>query len=226
MCTNCLEKITTNDNSSILVSIRVIVVNNLADLRKIIADCSQNDKVDILISLRAFLADQEDNPWVYFKSFDDLSKIFDYLHSNNIKQFKNVNISNIKKAKVSPVQIYIIPKNKRLSLIELIDAELLDFMSEYVFLMDTIRTNPFENDLIFDFINKNKSFVDKSIHKIYVERNKSHQKLLSLTEIKKPIYDTCSSLSKKNKLRDYWINTWGDSKNYTLENSIIESIVL
>ena len=223
---NCLEKITTNDNSSILVLLRVIVVNNLADLRKIIADCSQNDKVDILISLRAFLADQEENPWVYFKSFEEISNIFSYLNSNNIIQFKNLNIANLKKAKVSPIQIYIIPKNKRLTLIELIDAELLDFMSEYIFLMDTIRTNPFEEDLVFNFIKKNKSFIDKSVYMIYEERNKSHQKLLDLTEIKKPIYDTCSLLSKKNKLKDYWINLWGDCKNYTLENSIVESIVL
>ena len=226
MCMNCLEKITTNDNSSILVLLRVIVVNNLADLRKIIADCSQNDKVDILISLRAFLADQEDNPWVYFKSFEELSSVFSYLHSNNLIHFKNVNVANLKKAKVTPVQIYIIPKNKRLTLIELIDAELIDFMSEYIYLMDIIRTNPFEEDVVYKFLKQNKLFIDKSIFSIYEERNKSHQKLLSLVEIKKPIYDTCSSLSKKNKLTDYWINLWGDSKNYSLENSIIDSIVI
>jgi hypothetical protein len=32
-------------------------------------------------------------------------------------------------------------------------------------------------------------------------------------------------MAKKNKLKDYWINLWGDSKNYS-ENSIIENIVL
>jgi hypothetical protein len=201
-------------------------VNNLADLRKIISDCSQNDKVDILISLRAFLADQEDNPWVYVKSIEEISNVFSYLHSNNLIYFKNINIANLKKAKVTPIQIYIIPKNKRLMLIELIDAELIDFMDEYIFLMDNIRTDPFANDLVYNFLVNNKSHIDKTIFKIYEERNKIHQKLLSLTEIKQPIYDTCSSLSKKNKLRDYWINLWGDSKNYTLENSIIESIVL
>lgn len=201
-------------------------MNNLADLRKIISDCSQNDKVDILISLRAFLADQEDNPWVYVKSIEEISNVFSYLHSNNLIYFKNINIANLKKAKVTPIQIYIIPKNKRLMLIELIDAELIDFMDEYIFLMDNIRTDPFANDLVYNFLVNNKSYIDKTIFKIYEERNKIHQKLLSLTEIKQPIYDTCSSLSKKNKLRDYWINLWGDSKNYTLENSIIESIVL
>lgn len=201
-------------------------MNNLADLRKIIAECSQIDKVDILISLRAFLADQEENPWVYFNSLKNISCIFDILHSNNISSFKNINILNIKKVKVTPIQIYIIPKNKRLAFIELIDAELSHLLSDHIFLIDNIRSNPFENDLIFDFILKHKPLIEKSTYMIYAERNKSHQKLLSLLETKNKIYETCSSMSKKNKLKDYWISLWGDSKNYSLENSIVDSIVL
>ena len=117
------------------------------------------------------------------------------------------------------------PKNKRLPLIELIDDELSDFMSDNIFLIDKIRANPFENDLVYEFLLNNKELVDKSLFAIYEERNKIHKKLLSIVEIKKPIYETCSSMSKKNKLKDYWINLWGDSKNYS-ENSIIENIVL
>ena len=200
-------------------------MNNIADLKKIITESSQNDKIDILISLRAFLADQEDYPWIYFKNIEEIPDVFSYLHSKNILHFKNINLSNLRKVKVSPVQIYIMPKNKRLPLIELIDDELSDFMSDNIFLVDKIRANPFEKDLIYEFLVNNKQFVDKSLFAIYEERNKFHKKLLNLTEIKKPIYDTCSSMAKKNKLRDYWINLWGDSKNYS-ENSIIENIVL
>lgn len=204
---------------------RVIVVNNIADLKKIITESSQNDKIDILISLRAFLADQEDYPWVYFKKIEEIPDVFLYLHSKNILHFKNINTINLRKAKISPVQIYIMPKNKRLMLIDLIDDELSDFISDHIFLVDKIRANPFEDDLVYEFLSKNKSLVDKSLFAVYEERNKSHKKLLNLTEIKKPIYDTCSSMSKKNKLKDYWINLWGDSKNYS-ENSIIENIVI
>jgi len=200
-------------------------VNNIADLKKIITESSQNNKIDVLISLRAFLADQEDYPWVYFKNIEQIPDVFAYLHSKNILQFKNVNINNLRKAKISAVQIYIMPKNKRLPLIELIDDELSDFMSDNIFLIDKIRANPFENDLVYEFLLQNKHIVDKSLFAIYEERNKIHKKLLSIAEIKKPIYDTCSSMSKKNKLKDYWINLWGDSKNYS-ENSIIENIVL
>ena len=200
-------------------------MNNIADLKKIITESSQNDKMDILISLRAFLADQEDYPWVYFKNIEEIPNVFSYLHSKNILHFKNINIANLRKVKVSPIQIYIMPKNKRLTLIDLIDDELSDFISEHIFLVDKIRANPFENDLVYEFLVNNKNSIDKSLFAIYEERNKSHQKLLSLTEIKKPIYDTCSSMSKKNKLKDYWINLWGDSKNYS-ENSIVENIVL
>ena len=181
--------------------------------------------MDILISLRAFLADQEDYPWVYFKNIEEIPNVFSYLHSKNILHFKNINIANLRKVKVSPIQIYIMPKNKRLTLIDLIDDELSDFISEHIFLVDKIRANPFENDLVYEFLVNNKNSIDKSLFAIYEERNKSHKKLLSLTEIKKPIYDTCSSMSKKNKLKDYWINLWGDSKNYS-ENSIVENIVL
>lgn len=204
---------------------RVIVVNNIADLKKIITESSQNDKIDILISLRAFLADQEDYPWVYFKKIEEIPDVFLYLHSKNILHFKNINTINLRKAKISPVQIYIMPKNKRLVLIDLIDYELSDFINDYIFLVDKIRANPFEKDLVYEFLINNKSLVDKSLFAVYEERNKSHKKLLNLTEIKKPIYDTCSSVSKKNKLKDYWINIWGDSKNYS-ENSIIENIVI
>lgn len=204
---------------------RVIVVNNITDLKKIIAESSQNNKIDILISLRAFLADQEDYPWVYFKNIEEIPDAFSYLHSKNILHFKNINTINLRKAKISPMQIYIMPKNKRLVLIDLIDYELSDFINDYIFLVDKIRANPFEKDLVYEFLINNKSLVDKSLFAVYEERNKSHKKLLNLTEIKKPIYDTCSSVSKKNKLKDYWINIWGDSKNYS-ENSIIENIVI
>jgi len=200
-------------------------VNNITDLKKIIAESSQNNKIDILISLRAFLADQEDYPWVYFKNIEEIPDAFSYLHSKNILHFKNINTINLRKAKISPVQIYIMPKNKRLVLIDLIDYELSDFINDYIFLVDKIRANPFEKDLVYEFLINNKSLVDKSLFAVYEERNKSHKKLLNLTEIKKPIYDTCSSVSKKNKLKDYWINLWGDSKNYS-ESSIIENIVI
>lgn len=200
-------------------------MNNITDLKKIIAESSQNNKIDILISLRAFLADQEDYPWVYFKNIEEIPDAFSYLHSKNILHFKNINTINLRKAKISPVQIYIMPKNKRLVLIDLIDYELSDFINDYIFLVDKIRANPFEKDLVYEFLINNKSLVDKSLFAVYEERNKSHKKLLNLTEIKKPIYDTCSSVSKKNKLKDYWINIWGDSKNYS-ENSIIENIVI
>ena len=200
-------------------------MNNITDLKKIIAESSQNNKIDILISLRAFLADQEDYPWVYFKNIEEIPDAFSYLHSKNILHFKNINTINLRKAKISPMQIYIMPKNKRLVLIDLIDYELSDFINDYIFLVDKIRANPFEKDLVYEFLINNKSLVDKSLFAVYEERNKSHKKLLNLTEIKKPIYDTCSSVSKKNKLKDYWINIWGDSKNYS-ENSIIENIVI
>lgn len=200
-------------------------MNNIADLKKIITESSQNDKIDILISLRAFLADQEDYPWVYFKNIEEIPDVFSFLHSKNILHFKNINTINLRKVKISPVQIYIMPKNKRLTLIDLIDDELSDFISENILLIDKIRANPFENDLVYEFLLNNKNSIDKSLFTIYEERNKSHKKLLSLTEIKKPIYDTCSSISKKNKLKDYWINLWGDCKNYS-ENSIIENIVI
>jgi hypothetical protein len=118
------------------------------------------------------------------------------------------------------------PKNKRLILIDLIDEELFSFHNDYIFLIDKIRANPFEQDIVFDFINKNKSEISKSLYRIYEERNMSHKKLLSLAEIKNTIYDTCSSMSKKNKLKDYWVNLWGDSTNYSEEKSIIENIVL
>lgn len=200
-------------------------MNNIADLKKIITESSQNNKIDILISLRAFLAEQEDYPWVYFKNIDEIPDVFSYLNSKNILHFKNINTNNLRKAKVSPVQIHIMPKNKRLSLIDLIDYELSDFVSDHIFLIDKIRANPFENDLVYEFLIKNKSSVDKSLFAIYEERNKCHKKLFNLTEIKKTIYDTCSLMSKKNKLKDYWVNLWGDSKNYS-ENSIIENIVI
>ena len=185
-------------------------MNNITDLKKIIAESSQNNKIDILISLRAFLADQEDYPWVYFKKIEEIPDVFLYLHSKNILHFKHINTINLRKAKISPVQIYIMPKNKRLMLIDLIDDELSDFISDHIFLVDKIRANPFEDDLVYEFLSKNKSLVDKSLFAVYEERNKSHKKLLNLTEIKKPIYDTCSSMSKKNKLKDYpKVYSWG-----------------
>jgi phosphoglycolate phosphatase-like HAD superfamily hydrolase len=126
-------------------------VNNITDLKKIIAESSQNNKIDILISLRAFLADQEDYPWVYFKNIEEIPDAFSYLHSKNILHFKNINTINLRKAKISPVQIYIMPKNKRLVLIDLIDYEL----------SDEIIGPPISiiHDLIFPGFKKKEAFV-------------------------------------------------------------------
>ena len=201
-------------------------MNNLTDLKKIITESSQLEKTEVLISLRAFLNDQEEYPWVCIENNDEMHNAFSYLHTNDINFFKNKNITNIKKVKIYPVDIFILPKNKRIMLIEYINQELENLLLNKILLVDSLRANPFESDIIFNFISNNQSYLSQEIINTYIKRSKDLHKLLIESDYKQDIYENCVCTAKKNKIKDYWKNLWGDGSKYSSQNSLIDNILL
>ena len=201
-------------------------MNNLSDLKHKILESFQDNKIDILISLKAFLTDQEECPWILLDKIDDFQYGIISMQNQTLTYFKNYNYNNLKKIQVSSIEIFIMPKNKRMILVNCIDSLLEDIIAEKIFIQDKVRSNPFEKDSLFIAITKNKNFIDSEIYQIYAKRSEDLNKLKNYAEIDNKIYKNCLLQTKHNKIKDYWKNMWGESKNYSLENSLVDNILL
>ena len=72
-------------------------MNTLLEISKKITECSQLDKIEILISLRAFLLGYEDCPWFIFCECFDAEDLIIKTHALNYLTFKKQNEANLKK---------------------------------------------------------------------------------------------------------------------------------
>ena len=140
---------------------------------------------------------------------------------NNL--FKKINEDNIKKIGIKPIDLYLLPKNKKLYLINLIEEIFEDLQLKVVY--DKIRLNPFYEDVLYNFIKDHQDQFSKNIINIYKTRNKDAKYLLEEANIENQIYETCFIIARKNKITDYWINTWGGSTNYK-DPTLIEHLII
>lgn len=198
-------------------------MNTLFEISNKITQCSQDDRLEIIISLRAFLFDSPVYYWIDFTYSQDYEK--DLVNCQNLcpTYLKKINEDNIKKIGIKSIDLFLLPKNKKLYLISLIDEIFEDLQAKVVF--DKLRLNPFCEDSLYNFIKEHKDNFSKNIFETYKARNKDVNYLLSEANIEHQIYETCFLISRKNKVIDYWINIWGQSTNYK-DSTLIEHLIL
>lgn len=198
-------------------------MNTLFEISNKITQCSQDDRLEIIISLRAFLFDSPVYYWIDFTYSQDYEK--DLVNCQNLcpTYLKKINEDNIKKIGIKSIDLFLLPKNKKLYLISLIDEIFEDLQAKVVF--DKLRLNPFCEDSLYNFIKEHKDNFSKNIFETYKARNKDVNYLLTEANIEHQIYETCFLISRKNKVIDYWINIWGQSTNYK-DSTLIEHLIL
>jgi hypothetical protein len=198
-------------------------LNTLLEISNKITQCSQNDRLEIIISLRAFLFDSPVHYWIDFTYSDNYEK--DLVDCQNLSPniLKKINEDNIKKIGIKSIDLFLLPKNKKLYLINLIDEIFEDLQVKVVF--DKLRLNPFYEDSLYNFIKDHREQFSKNIIETYKTRNKDVIYLLNEASIEHQIYETCFLISRKNKIIDYWTNIWGQSTNYK-DSTLIEHLIL
>ena len=198
-------------------------MNTLLEISNKITQCSQNDRLEIIISLRAFLFDNPVYYWIDFTYSQDYEKDLVNCQNLNPSILKKINEDNIKKIGLKSIDLFLLPKNKKIYLINLIDEIFEDLQVKVVF--DKLRLNPFYEDSLFNFIKDYKEQFSKNIIETYKTRNKDVIYLLNEASIEHQIYETCFLISRKNKIIDYWTNIWGQSTNYK-DSTLIEHLIL
>lgn len=198
-------------------------MNTVFDISNKIIQCSQNDRLEIIISLRVFLFDSPIHYWIDFTYSDNCEKELIERQNLNPSEIRKINELNIKKIGLKPIDLFLLPKNKKLQLINLIESIFEDLRLDIVY--DCIRLNPFCEDSLYNYILDNKHKFSSNIIEIYKSRNNFSSYLIGESGLELKFYETCFSQSRKNKIIDYWINIWGQSLNYK-NPSLVEFLVL
>jgi hypothetical protein len=198
-------------------------LNTLIEISNKITQCSQNDRLEIIISLRAFLFDSPVYYWIDFTYSENYEQDLINCQIINPNLFKKINEDNIKKIGIKPIDLFLLPKNKKLYLINLIEEIFEDLQLNVVY--DKIRLNPFYEDVLYNFIKDHQEQFSKNIINTYKTRNKDANYLLEEANIEHQIYETCFLISRKNKIIDYWTNIWGQSTNYQ-DSTLVEHLII
>jgi len=198
-------------------------LNTLIEISNKITQCSQNDRLEIIISLRAFLFDSPVYYWIDFTYSENYEKDLISCQIINPNLLKKINEDNIKKIGIKPIDLYLLPKNKKLYLINLIEEIFEDLQLKVVY--DKLRLNPFFEDDLYNFIKDHQDQFSKNIINTYKTRNKDVNYLLEEANIEHQIYETCFAIARKNKIIDYWTNNWGSSTNYK-DPTLIEHLII
>lgn len=202
-----------------------VKVDTILEISKKITECSQLDKIEILVSLRAFLLGYEDCPSFVFCECLDPEELVIEANVSNYHNFKKTNEINLKKIAIKPIDIFLLPKNKKNTLLDHINSILEDYYPDCIIVHDCVRTNPFSKDFLFEYMEENEHKFSDLILQIYRTRSINKNKLIKDAKIPKRVHETCFSISRKNKLIDYWKNSWGLSEKYT-DQTIIEQIII
>ena len=191
---------------------------------KILKQSEHISFLEILIALKCYLTNNEENAWYIFQNNDQDQT---YLLSNqnlNYLSYKQKNDSLLLLVYLKPIDIILLAKNKKINLLEFVDDLILSYTSNETVIIDYLRTNPFQEDYLFKYITE-KQF-HKTIFDIYLTRNIDKQRIINLSKKKSKYYRSCAEKSKELKISDYWKNIWGLGLSYNLEKSIVDNIIL
>ena len=202
-------------------------MNTITDLKSLIYLCYKDNKLEELISLFLCLNDAQDSPWVIINLEENLQEKLEYFQSFSQNDYKFHNEKILRRIKVSIVEIYLMPKNKKLSFIPYLEEYINELLDSRTLVVDYVRFNPYKEDLLFYLILSKKDVLYKSLINLYETRSKDLKKLLDHAKFEKNLYESFYVFSKRVKIVDYWKNIWGDQKLYTSENyGIVDHLVL
>jgi hypothetical protein len=165
-----------------------------------------------------------DCPYFLFTS-ENYSPLIQENQKYTLDFYRKKNESNIRKISLKPIDVHLMPKNKKNSLIELIDGILKNNNIIDVLVFDAIRSNPYCEDELFEFIKLNMQNIDENIYKKYKLRNDDLRNIVSKTSFSNKIYFSTYDIAKKNKIKEYWKNLWGLPEKY-FEEDVISNIIL
>jgi len=111
-------------------------LNTILEISNKITQCSQHDRLEIIISLRAFLFDSPVYYWIDFTYSKDYEK--DLINCQNLSPaiLKKINEDNIKKIGIKSIDLFLLPKNKKIYLTNLIDEIFEDLQVKVIFAID------------------------------------------------------------------------------------------
>ncbi len=175
--------------------------------------------LDYLISVKCFLINAPDSHWYIFKNSVSDQKELDEKQSLSSFQIRQINEQNIEKLGFKTIDLIIIPKNRKLELLNIIDNYINDIIFDDILIFDTARVNPFSSDPLYEFIDKS-TYISQENKNIYQKRLDEKQKLINFFEYEPQIFNTCLNVSRYNKAIDFWKNTWGISFNYNNPSEI------
>lgn len=191
---------------------------------KIIKQSENISFLKILIALKCYLTNNEENAWYIFQNDEKDQTYLLQNHNLNYQIYKQQNDSLLALVHIKPIDLILLAKNKKINLIEFVDDLIISNTTNETIIIDHLKTNPFQDDLLFNYISE-KNF-DKNIVDIYLARNIDRQRIINLSKKKSKYHKSCAEKSKELKISDYWKNIWGLGLSYNLEKSIMDNIIL
>ncbi len=173
--------------------------------------------------MRAFLFDNPEIGGLIFTSYSNYEDVINYFIKKSNKTIRFLNEKNIKKLQIKSQDLFLLPKNKKISLINLVDSLLQEY--DVLIVYDKIRADPFFQDDLFNFISENKNSFSQELVNVFKKRSNELHKIIEYANIDEQINETCFTISRKNKIKNYWINIWGLSETYS-NPGIIENLLL
>jgi len=180
--------------------------------------------LEILIALKCYLTNNEENAWYIFKEDGTDQAYLLTNHNLNFFSYKEKNDSLLATINLKPIDIILLAKNTQINLLEFIEDLISSNLKNEIVILDYLKTNPFQEDHLFNYILE-KEF-HKNIIKIYSTRNIDKQRIISLSKKKSKYYKSCAEKAKELKISDYWKNIWGLGMSYNLEKSIMDDLIL
>ena len=147
------------------------MLNTLIEISNKVNQCSQNDRLEIIISLRAFLFEHPVHYWISFENHESYEEQLFSCQNLNPSEMKKINENNIRKINLKPIDLFLLPKNKKLQLISLIEEIFEDLQLTVVY--DKLRLNPFDKDDLHNFRNIRRITDSKHMDIIFFSANKS-----------------------------------------------------
>jgi len=200
-------------------------VNPIDNIKnKISKQLKSHSILDILLTIKCYLTNNEENPWYVFQGTKKDLIILELKQSLDYFNHKNINDSILSMISIKPIELILIPQNRKISLIEYIDDLIEEYSENQIIIIDSARTNPFQKDDLFIYLSENN--FDSDILDIYKRRSEFRNKILEFANLDQHHFKTSVEKSREIKIIDYWKNIWGLGTTYNKDNSIIENLIL
>lgn len=180
--------------------------------------------LNILISLKCYLINAPESYYYIFKNKLTDQQELNEKQSLSFFQIKQKNEKNLSLLGVKSTEMILMPKNKKLFILEIVDSLINDIIIDDFLIFDLARLNPFIDDILFEFIGNSCHF-DANTKDIYKKRNKDREKLLSFVQYESEHHESCLNLSRYNKALNFWKNSWGCLEKYK-ETSNIDYLII